>query len=195
MKKTHLFILIGLCTLTLSCKKESENEPTNNNPTPTPSGFTPPTTNYWKISGEVNNSSADAFSVNIAATSASLSKPFNTYSYSQINIARNDGYSNEEVYREIRSKVAEGGYKEISLTTKKSLGYTPNGDSLSINVTLQENGAYYYFICQGGKIYVSKKNNKLRFTTKGAINMTGVVYTNLENFAFTKTVDFSWEEQ
>ena len=195
MKRQILFFgaLILMLSVT-SCKKE-ENKTDEPTPTPTPTGFTPPTTNYWKINDVLNAESADAFHVNLAATLASVSKPFSsTYGYCNLSFGRNDGYSNDSIYREIRSKIPVGGYKEFYLTTKKEVGYEPNGDSLSLNITVQENADYYYYICQGGKVYISNKDNKLRFTTKGAINMIGVKNGAISNYIYTKTVDFSWEE-
>lgn len=183
--------------LTLSCKKEkinNDNNNTNNNNNNPPTGFTPPTTNFWKINDVNNDSSADAFSVNIPATHAGLSKPFPNSGYCQIGFDRNDGFSNDSIYREIRSKIPEGGYKEFPISKKKSVGYTPNGDSLSVNLTLTDNGEYYYFISQGGNLYISKKNDKLRFTTKGIIDMIGVKNMAINDYIYSRTVEFSWEE-
>lgn len=196
MKKQLLFLGALLVMLAFtSCKKEeTKPEDTTPTPTPTPSGFTPPTTNYWKIDTVTNSESADAFQVNLGGTQGGLSKPFNYFGYCQINIQGDDWDNTTNTAIDIRSKVAEGSYIEYNLSNVQSLGYVPTGDSLSINLTLTEGGEYYYFICQGGKIYISKKNGKLRYTTKGVINMTGAKNGAINNFAYSKTVDFTWEE-
>jgi hypothetical protein len=190
-----LFIVVGISACKKEEKKEEDKTPTN------PTGFTPPTTNYWKIDGLAASSSADAFSINMKATSAGLSKPFSDPigGYCNVNITSKSWNFETNTEYDIRSQINEGSYKEFNISTKRSLGSEPEGDSLALNLVVQDNvgadAGYYYYVAKGGKLYISKKNGKLRYTTKGVINLIGVKNPNIQNFDFNTSIDLSWAEE
>lgn len=194
MNKYLLTLTVLALAVTMNfCKKD---DPIVDDPNPTDStSFTPPTTNYWKINDDATTGSADAFSVNMRGTDAGLSKPFNTYGYCNVHFQTIEWNSQTNAYNELRSGIAEGGFKEFYISKKQELGATGQLDSFSINLTAPEGGEYYYYVAQGGKIYISKKDGKLRFTTDGKIDMIGVKNGDMNNFAYSKRIDFSWSEE
>lgn len=169
-----------------SCKKENSNDPINPN-NPTGGDFTPSTTNYWKLDGTTNLESADAGRANLLGNNFGVSKPFGSSSnYSNLNITFCDTMN-------IRNRIPEGGYKEFFI--QKGHQFPSKGtDSALFQITTPKNGGYVYFYGNGDKLYISKKNNKLRFSTKAAINLIGSTNTNINVFNQTGTTEFSWEE-
>lgn len=189
--------IFGVCTLMLvlaSCKKDEPTPEPTPTPTTNPSGFTPPTTNYWEIGGLANDGSANILSCGLNASHTGLSKHFPSpiNGFCHISFDAQDG-------TDIRSQITEGGYKAFNIAKKRELGAWPTGDSIAVNLTVEDfegsDAAYYYYVAQGGKLYISKLNGKLRYTTDGSVNMIGSSNADINSFAFNTTVHFSWAEE
>lgn len=73
-----------------------------------------------------------------------------------------------------------------------------DSDKMRINLDISVNGTNSgnYFYLATGKLYVSKKNNKLRFTTQGKLTVIGKKYLapGFSGSIYTRTLEFSFEE-
>ncbi len=190
MKKA--FLILTCLAAFASCKKDesktSSNNNNNGNNNNNNNGFVPPATNYWKLNSVMNTNSADAGNSNMAGNTFSVSKPFgNTSAYSRLDLTWNSG-------KKVRDMVPEGEYKEFQVAVGRDVP-TSSSDSVLVQITEERGGAYYYYYGTGGKIFVSKKNDKLRFSTNANLNMTGVKYPDMNTFNQTATTEFSWEEK
>lgn len=189
MKTNLSFLMLLLGIVFSACKKEASNPASGNQPNPNTNSFTPPTINYYKIDGLEANGSADAFKVDLVAVSAGLSKPFS----SPIG-----GYCNIHFFRTrgLRDSVPEGSHKVFYLGTGKEIGGSPAGDSLGLTLTVEDQPApdNGYYKPRSGRVYLSKKNGKLRYTTDGPINLIGSKNPDVNTLAFFTKVDLSWEE-
>ncbi|MCC6721249.1 MAG: hypothetical protein IT243_03540 [Bacteroidia bacterium] len=178
--KNILYIAILLIVLSISCTKEDNT----NTPEPkSPSGFVPPSINYWILNGDTNFSSADAATAGIMGNSFGLSKPFGSYSnYRNLSVQFNSD-------KMIRDSIPEGSYKIFHIA-KGTEPPKKGTDSALLQVTVVP----YYYWGNGGVVYISKKNNKLRFTVDVTLNLKGVKYPDIHTFNQTATTKFSWEE-
>lgn len=186
------FFFALMCALVFTACEKEEATPDNNgsNTPPTPSGFTPPTTSYWKINGTPNSHSADLMNVNMNGRSMSLSKPFTdmNYGYCQLRVFNDNNNLN------IRNDVPEGGYKIYPITPNS----TDTNDSLRVDLDVQDqntetNGMYFYK-AMSGNIYVSKLNGKLRYTTDGVLQLSGVKYPDMQSYIYNCSLKFSQVE-
>jgi hypothetical protein len=186
-----LFTLLCICAL-ISCKKEEDSTDNNNNGNnnQTPSGFTAPTSNYWKINGTNNSSSAEIVSVHMNGRSMGINRPFTdlNYGYCQLRVFNFNNNLN------IRDDVPEGGYKIYPITPNS----TDTNDSLRIDLDVQDqntetNGMYFYK-AMSGNIYVSKLNGKLRYTTDGVLQLSGVKYPDMQSYLYSCSLEFSQAE-
>lgn len=181
--KKHLLLILSLLVLASACTKKDDTKD-DTKPTPSkPSGFVPPTVNYWIVNADSNTASADAGHANILANEFGLSKPFGSSSnYKQLGLTF---YSNKV----IRDSIPEGSYKTYYIA--KSTNTPTNGND---SVMLQVTAVPYYYWGDGGVLYISKKNNKLRFTVDANVNLKGLLYPDTKNYNQTATTRFSWEE-
>lgn len=189
MKK--IFFALMCTLLFISCKKEEAPTDNNNNGNNNqPSGFTPPTTSYWQINGTNNSSSMDAVQVNIAGTSFGVNKPFSDLGY---------GYCSVRVFNDnwqlnIRDQVPEGGYKEYYIT----INSTSSNDSVKVELDVEDQNSStagnYFYKASSGKIYVSKLNGKLRYTSDGDLQMSGVKYPAMQDYIYNCELKFSQEQ-
>lgn len=190
-------ILFALTLIQVSCKKKDNTSPEDPSSTTTTTtgsttgGFTPPTSNYYIIDDSTHTSSMDAASCGMNGGSFGVSKPFQKLSINpaQLNIIFDSLGSSG--YRNIRASIAEGSYRIFNLDTV----YTTDANKANLDVSASEaTGQYFYKAL--GKIYVSKTNNKLRFTSDGILMMKGKKYLGpgFSGSIYTRTVKFSIEE-
>lgn len=187
MKKI-LFAL--MCTFVfISCEKEEQtpdnnNNGGNNNP---PTGFTPPTESYWRINGTANSNSAEAVQVDLDGNFMGINRPFTdlNYGYCQLRVFNDNWQLN------IRDAVPEGGFKEYFIT----MNDTSSSDSLRVELDVQdqnsETAGNYFYRAIGGKIYVSKLNGKLRYTSDDELQMSGVKYPAMQDYIYSSDLEFS----
>lgn len=188
--KRILFIALS-CLLLTACEKE-ETTPGNNgnNTPPTPSGFIPPTTSYWRINGVNNSPSAEAVQVNVLGNNMGINRPFTdlNYGYCSLRVFVDDNSWN------IRNEVPEGGYKEYDITDH----FTSSVDSVRVNLDITDNNTetngMYFYKALSGKIYISKLNGKLRFTSDGTMQVVGVKYPDMQNYIYNCNLEFSQVE-
>lgn len=171
------FVLI----LAFACaKKESDPNPSNPN---NPATFTPPTVSYFKVDGKACNSSADIAYDYMSGGNISVSKPFNEFNRGQLRVYLMSQFAGFAII----DSIPEGGWKlyPISATSGSSVK-----DSIRVEVDI-EGGGNYFFKASAGQIYISKKDGKLRYTSKGAINLTGYKYLENPRVYYSKTTEFS----
>lgn len=185
--KNLFLVSTALITFFLSSCEKEDTKKTDTSNNQNTGDFTPPTNNYWKIDGITNLESNDAGRSNLLGNHFGVSKPFdNTSNYNQLNITFCDTTN-------IRRMIPEGGYKEFYIAKRRDIP-TRGNDSALLQVTSPRNGGYTYFYGTGGTIYISKKNNKLRFSSKSTFNLIGSTNTNINLFNQTGNTEFSWEE-
>jgi hypothetical protein len=185
-------LLIALsCILFTACEKEETTPDNNSNNTPpTPSGFTPPTTSYWRINGTNNSTSGEVVQVNILGNNMGINRPFTAlnYGYCQLRVFNDNNNLN------IRNEVPEGGYKEYFITGNS----TSTSDSLRVDLDVtdqnSETNGMYFYKALSGKIYISKLNGKLRYTSDGTMQVTGVKYPDMQSYIYNCNLEFSQVE-
>ncbi len=188
MKKA-LLALMCIAVLT-SCQK-TETEPgnnssnNNNNNNNSNNGFTPPTESYWKINGTANSASNDAVQVDLDGGNLNLAKPFTDLGY---------GYCHLRVFfngnENIRESIEEGKYKAFPVTITTSSSVT---DSIRVELDV-EGGGNYFYRATAGVVYISKKDGKLRFTSKDKLPMSGVKYPDMQSYSYNCELEFSQTE-
>lgn len=181
-----LLILLTALTLT-SCAKD-DAEPAAPSGTGGPSGgFTVPTTSYWKINGTNNSGSAEIVSVNVLGNEMGLNKPFPDlgFGYCQLRVFFDD-YT-----LDIRNQVPEGGYLAYPITINSGAG----SDSIRVQLDVQDQNSstsgYYFYRATGGKVYISKTNGLLRFTSDAALPMSGVKAPAMQDYIYSCQLEFS----
>ncbi len=172
-------IMLSLLFL-LSCSETATN---NNNNTPT--GFTPPTKLLFKVDGVNHSPSMDAVSCSSDHGGvAGLNKPFDG-EYTAVRVQFVEAPPSATGYRNISSQVEEGKYKVFYISPDS---YTRAVDSVGIEL----DRVPYYFKATGGRLYVSKLNGKLRYTTDGEITVNGTKYIGPGfSGSYTKKLEFS----
>lgn len=195
LKKLFILSFIGLIIFS-HCKKKSNNSPENNNPTSTtggntPPNFTPPVTNYFFISDSANTSDMSIANCDMNGGSFGISKPFNSLNINPGQLRIYFDSLGSSSHRDIRNRIEEGGYRVFNIDTV----YTTLTDRVNVEVDAGEQSGYYYYKAYG-KLYVSKKNNKLRFTSDGTLQMLGKKYLGpgFSGMIYSRTVKFSIEE-
>lgn len=147
-------------------------------------GFTPPTSGYYKINDSLCTPSADAVNVNLAGNTCSVNKKFDKVGLDYTGLNLDFGTT-----ANIMSEVAEGTYKVYDVDTVTQTG------KVKVEIYTTSNSAFsgsgtYFFKAKTGKVYVSKKNNELRYTSDGNLNFIGYKY--LENkYIYNLTSKFS----
>lgn len=183
MKKIKLILAACLIvSVVSSCKKSSSEEvtPAADNNTPNPSGFTPPTSGYYKIDNTANTPSMDASYINMIGNNCYVNKRFDALGITASNL-NIDFETNENVI----NQVAEGESVAFQIDTIISTVKSPK-----VEISLQTSDGTFFFKCRSGKIYVSKKDGKLRMTSDGTLTLSGYKY--LENIVqYTRTCSFS----
>lgn len=188
MKKTLLALMS--VALLVSCQKTettpgNNNSNNNNNNNNNSNEFTPPTESYWKINGTANSGSMDAVQVDLYGGNMSLAKPFTDLGY---------GYCHLRVFfngnENIRESIEEGKYKAFPVTI--STGSTVT-DSIRVELDVDGGGNYFYR-ATSGVVYISKKDGKLRFTTKAKLPMSGVKYPDMQSYTYNCELEFSQVE-
>lgn len=176
----NLFVILIL-TLAVACGKKESN-PNPSSPT-NPTTFTPPTTSYFKVDGKACNSSADIAYDYLSGGNISISKPFNEFNRGQLWVYLMSQFAGFAII----DSIPEGGWKlfPISATSGSAVK-----DSLRVEVDIEGSGNYF-FKASSGQIYVSKKDGKLRYTSKGAINLTGYKYLENPRVDYSRTTEFS----
>lgn len=190
-------IIIALIILQLSCKKKDNSTPDDSNTTTTTtgttgtSGFTPPTTNYYIIDDSTHTPSMDAASCILNGGSFGISKPFNKLGINPAQLSIIFDSLGSSSYRNIRASIAEGAYRVFTLDTI----YTTNTNQANLDISASESTGQFFYKALG-KIYVSKTNNKLRFTSDGVLQMKGKKYLGpgFSGSIYSRTVKFSIEE-
>jgi hypothetical protein len=192
LTKTITLSLLAAALTLAGCKKKEETPPASSNSNNTTGGtggtFTPPTTNYYMIDTTNHSSSADAFSCNLNGGDVGVVKSFSNGVYSahlHISFPQNGSSSP----RDINSQIAEGAYAAFDLD---SVGKASNQAYLQLD--FQYNGEYYYMSAKSGKLYVSKLNGKLRYTSDGQLNVNGPKWIGSGfQWNFTRKLKFSIE--
>lgn len=182
----NLLLLISVITL-ISCAKEDAAPAAPSNPGGGGGGFTIPTTSYWRINGTNNGTSNEIVSVNVAGNEMGLNKPFPdlNYGYCQLRVF----FSNYNL--NIRDLVPEGG----SLAYPITINSTSSNDSIRVQLDVQDQDSQtfgnYFYRATGGKVYISKVNGKLRFTSDGTLPMSGVKYPAMQDYIYNCQLEFS----
>lgn len=178
MKATISILFLGLA---FACAKK-ESDPNPSNPS-NPSSFTPPTISYFKVDGKPCNSSADIAYDYLSGGNISISKPFNEFNRGQLRVYFMSQFSGFAII----DSIPEGGWKlfPISSTSNSSVK-----DSIRVEVDI-EGGGNYFFKANSGQVYISKKDGKLRYTSKGAINIKGYKYLENPRVDYLRTTEFS----
>ena len=183
MKKINLFLTACLlASVLVSCKKSSSDEvtPSTDTNTPNPSGFTPPTSGYYKIDNTSCTPSMDASYINMIGNNCYVNKRFDALGITASNL-NIDFETNENVL----NQVAEGESVAFSIDTINATVKSPK-----VEISLQNSDGTFFFKCRSGKIYVSKKDGKLRMTSDGNLNLVGYKY--MENIVqYARTCSFS----
>jgi len=170
-----------------ACKKESTDPSNNNNNNNNNGGFTVPTTSYYKIDGKANTSSMDAASDIMMGGNFGITKKFDDLQITTSGLRVFFTKSTNANGPDIMSMVPEGGYKEFPITGAPG---TNSNDSIRVELDVESSG-YYFYKASAGKIYISKKDGKLRYTSGGTIQVSGWKYPDQTNTSFTRTVEFS----
>lgn len=198
MKKVILILSIVSLALIFGCKKQSQTPPqeetsstTNNNGN---GSFTAPTTNYYKIDDSTNTVSSDVVHCDMNGGYVSLSKNFNSLNIQPSQLSLTFDSLGSTTNRQIRNQISEGGYKIFTIDTVNYKDSDKMRINLDISVSGSNSGNYFYLAT--GKLYVSKKNNKLRFTTQGKLTVKGKKYLapGFSGSIYTRTLEFSIEE-
>ncbi|HOS48605.1 MAG TPA: hypothetical protein PLG57_08200 [Bacteroidia bacterium] len=180
------YALILSVMVLASCEKsdDSSSTPDGNNNS---SGYTPPTTNYYKIDNVPNDASYDAFAVAFSGGGVSIQKVFSPLSISVAVLNLDFPSASSSTPRAIVNMISEGGYSAFNVDT---IGKDSN--QVQVSLTYEYNGSYYYLKGSTGKIYVNKKNGKLRYSSDGALTLSGPKYTG-SGFAgtYTRELNFS----
>lgn len=188
MKKFLLASALLSMMITVGCTKETDT-PTdnsgNNNGGNNNGGFSPPTTNTFMIDGTEHTASMDAVSGGGSnGQQVGVSKPFSNVTRGNLNIHFYDSVN-------VRNKIPEGGYKEFIIDT------VYGADNSRVQVQLDvEAGDYYYLKVQSGKLYISKKDGKLRWTLDGEKDAVGPKWTGsgFSSEKYTRKLKFSIEQ-
>lgn len=188
MKKT-IILLAGIAIIS-ACKKEETNTNNTNNNNTNNGQFVPPTENFWKINGVGNGQSMDAVQVNINGDQMGVSKPFSDLGYGYCSLrVFSDNYE-----KNFRDEVPEGGFKEYFISTTS----TRYNDSIRVELDVQDGNSNtqgnYFYRAESGKVYISKKNGKLRYSSNGVYQMKGVKYPNMQDYSHSCTLEFSQEQ-
>ncbi|MBK9248566.1 MAG: hypothetical protein IPM69_10740 [Ignavibacteria bacterium] len=151
--------------------------------------FTPPTTYFYKIDGISNSISADAPKASLFTGDFRLSKNFPFGGQSETHVSLHLVALSSST---VANTLSEGSYTSIYLTKQNS--NSPDSAMLTLQI-LGNNAnpnAVYELIAQGGRVYLSKKNGILRFTTDGKLTASGL-NSQPPGDAQTRTVEFSVE--
>ena len=192
MKK--ILLSLGLLLALAACKKGStdEEEPnTGNNNNNGNGSFTPPTSDYWKIRDSAFTGSADAVQVNISGSDMALAKRFSALGYNYCHLRV---FFNGSPEPQIRNMVPEGGSISFPITRTQYTG----GDSLHVEFDVDDMNpatmGNYFFRATGGRIFISKRNGKLRYSSNGTLQAEGVKYPNMQSYIYQSTTNFSLEQ-
>ncbi len=195
MKINYILSLFTCLILFVSSCTEDNTQPANNNNGGNNNGgFTIPETTIWKINGTSFSPSATAVSVNLKACSMGVNKPFSDlgFGYCQLRVFFNGTMTSNEP--DIRAAVPEGGHIVYDITT---LGSNRN-DSIRVELDVEDQNSSsagnYFYRAKSGKVYVSKKNGKMRFSSMGTLEMEGVKYPNMQSYSFNCNLEFSQVE-
>lgn len=186
-----IFLLAAILLLAGSCKKESNETASSkntNNPGTTGGGFTPPASNYYIIDTAHHQSSMDAVSCSLGGGDVGLVKSFGNIGVYSANLHITFPQTGSSGMRDINAQVAEGAYVAFDID---SVGKASN--QAAVEVDLQYNGEYYYLTAKTGKLYVSKLNGKLRYTTDGTLNVNGPKWASGFVWNYTRQLKFSIE--
>lgn len=186
MYMKHAILLLAALTL-FSCAKEDTAPDVPAAPSAPGGGFTIPTTSFWRINSVNNGGSAEIVSVNNLGNSMGLNKPFPDagYGYCQLRVY----FDNSNL--DIRTLVPEGGSIAYPITINSDVG----NDSIRVQLDVvdQNSGTsgYYFYRATGGKVYISKSNGKLRYSSEGALPMSGVKYPAMQEYLYSCQLEFS----
>jgi hypothetical protein len=185
----YLILLLTAITL-ISCAKE-EAEPTPpSNPGGGGGGSTIPTDSYWRINGTDNSNSAEIVSVNVLGNNMGINRPFSDLGF---------GYCQLRVFFDapnfdVRSLVPEGGYLTYPITINSTAG----NDSIRVQLDVQDQNSStsgnYFYRATGGRVFISKANGKLRYTTDGSLSMNGVKAPAMQDYIYNCGLEFSQEQ-
>lgn len=179
-----------IACLIIGCAKDESN-PTGN--TGNNGSWSPPTNGYFKIDNTPNTPSADGVQCSQNGGNVSLVKRFDNLSGAtgQLRITFKEAPPSQTGYRNIDTQIANGAWKTYAIS--------PNlicraSDSVNVELDLEYKSEYYYLRGSTGKLYVSKANGKLRYTTDGVLVVTGPKYT-APGFAgsYSRNLEFSIE--
>jgi hypothetical protein len=188
MKKAAYFLLLALA---VACASKKDNpSPDNNNPN-NPGTFTPPTTGYFKVDGKKNATSFDIVSDMVNGGNSTVSKPFEDFTRGQLRVFIP---GHEAFGMKLIDSIAEGSYRAYPITTKSSTSSGLIKDSIRVELDVVASGNYF-FKAKSGKVYISKKDGKLRYTSDGVLTVTGYKYLESPVVTYTRTLEFSIQRQ
>ena len=179
---TKYSYVLFLCVIAMTACSTNTTTPANNS-------FTPPATYYYKIDGVSNSVSGDAPKASLFTGDFRLSKnfPFGGQTETHVNLHLVALSSST-----IASSLSEGAYTSIYLS--KSNSNSPDSAMFTLQILGNDANpnAVYELTAQSGRVYLSKKNGVLRFTTDGKLTVSGL-NSQPPGDAQTRTVEFSVE--
>jgi hypothetical protein len=163
-------LILSVMALT-SCEKsdDSSSTPDGNNNT---AGYTPPTTNYYKIDNVSNDASNDAFAVAYSGGGVSCQKVFSALNLNVAILNIDFPSATSSTPRAIYNMISEGGYMSFNIDT---IG--KDSSQVKVSLTCQSGNSYSYLKGHSGKIYVNKKDGKLRYSSDGSLTVSGQKFT------------------
>ena len=165
------YALILSVMVIASCEKsdDSSSTPDGNNNT---SGYTPPTTNYYKIDNVSNDASYDAFQVGYSGGGVSCQKVFSALNLNVAVLNIDFPSATTSVPRAIYNMISEGGYMAFTIDT---IG--KDSSQVQVKLTCNSGNSYSYLKVHSGKVYVNKKDGKLRYSSDGSLTASGQKFT------------------
>lgn len=154
-----------------SCEKSDDSSSTSDGNNNT-SGYNPPTTNYYKIDNVPNDASYDAFAVAYSGGGVSIQKVFTPLNMSVAVLNLDFPSASSSTPRAIVNMISEGGYASFDIDT---IG--KDSSQVKVSLTYQSGNSYSYLKGRSGKIYVNKKDGKLRYSSDGSLTVSGQKFT------------------
>ncbi|GAA4343912.1 hypothetical protein [Flaviaesturariibacter amylovorans] len=183
--------ILGAASLLLAltaCKKNSSDDTSRTDGNNNSGSFSPPTTSYWKIKNADHMASADGVQVNLSGSSMGLAKRFDALGYNYCHL---HAFFSGNPESQVRAAVPEGGYKAYPITRTNYTGPDSIHVEFSVDDMNSASQGNYFFRATGGRVYVSKHNGKLRYTSDGTLQAEGVKYPNMQAYSYTSNTSFS----
>ena len=131
----------------------------------------------------------DAFACSMSGGSIGISKNFDSIALYPAQLRIEFPSASSSSPRPIENEISEGAYKSYDVD---SIGKAATQVQIFLDYSHQ--GSYYYLQAKSGKLYVNRKNGKMRYTSDAEITLYGPKYTG-SGFSgyYSRTVNFSSE--